>query len=611
MKQSRSIQWFRLNFAIAVLVTPLMMVGFQNCAQKNFDLTPADVDGGAGKLCNEENTEGCVDVNPTPTPCEPNCTVTPPVPNPTGKFELIDQIVNTNDGTPVEFNAKYTGDRLSYQLSFQNSSLLSSMVIPNVGTVEVINQTDWRLRFTPLANFSGSKDISLHAMEGSTKLIDSSRVTLSAGVNTVIPIVQPALAVRGSACVMCHADVRSNIITDFGYGGDGKGRDYYFGKGVDPTSIKWNDGSIYGDHNAFNVLGNWANLNLESGRKVYVPKNAPVTGDAAAKSGKSTLKEYLHSRFALSPHPSTVGAQVAEYSQIFIGAPSAGMIRTAFGIPETSATLGITFIKAAGAPNMSGIGFDGQIAKNTGTLICDGDLMVNGTLLLKNLKVLTKNGCRIYATGSVFVYGPIVYEKLGTAGYENANLQISSAKAIMMGLGELSKTPVVNGVGNACESNIPQPTGLPEFFYLKHQSAAERNAYIQNYQPSAADLADYDKQNWNSMYMRMTFWTNESNFFRHDNRSGVAIGKDIWNEYLSLGTQYDAACEPEKRSVTYTRLLLNAPQVHSRYWGDFNGVIISEYILPALGNFHFKYDPVFLKVGILPKLKPADYLKVE
>src|SRR5512145_260742 len=44
-------------------------------------------------------------------------------------------------------------------------------------------------------------------------------------VNAAIAEFEPALAVRASGCITCHADIRPSYITDFGYGNR-----YFFGR---------------------------------------------------------------------------------------------------------------------------------------------------------------------------------------------------------------------------------------------------------------------------------------------------------------------------------------------------------------------------------------------
>ncbi len=77
------------------------------------------------------------------------------------------------------------------------------------------------------------------------------------------------------------------------------------------------------------------------------------------------------------------------------------------------------------------------------------------------------------------------------------------------------------------------------------------------------------------------------------------------------GVLLDASCRPEGRSVSFDRILLNAPSVQSRYEGDIIGTIIAEYSIMSLGKFKFQYDEVFDKVPILPFFDNKIYLDIE
>jgi hypothetical protein len=213
----------------------------------------------------------------------------------------------------------------------------------------------------------------------------------------------------------------------------------------------------------------------------------------------------------------------------------------------------------------------------------------------------SKNGCRLHVEGSVFIYGPINYVT-GT-GYDNRNLQITSSKAILMGLGSLYK----NGVH--CEANS-EDSGYWGYYYY-------RNNYTQGM--SDADKAKYLDGISDSAKYRLTyFWGRYGYYQRSDTRSGLDIGQDIYNEMMStIGTQQDAACRPETRNTNFDRLLLNAPLVQSRYAGTFKGSIIAEVNLMSLGlaqngsRFRFEFDPVFQNVDVLPLLQDQDFLQVK
>ena len=161
----------------------------------------------------------------------------------------------------------------------------------------------------------------------------------------------------------------------------------------------------------------------------------------------------------------------------------------------------------------------------------------------------------------------------------------------------------MNGTDH-CEKDMPKPPAFIDdksyFYYLNYLEGLANH-----------ESAEYMHEVTDSMYNRMTFWMNATQFYRNDLRTGEAIGKDILADYAVIGDQKDAACAPEKRNVSFQRILLNAPQVHTRYFGDVNGIIISEFLLPSLGQFKFEFDPVFMSVPILPKIPDYYYLKVK
>lgn len=64
-------------------------------------------------------------------------------------------------------------------------------------------------------------------------------------------------------------------------------------------------------------------------------------------------------------------------------------------------------------------------------------------------------------------------------------------------------------------------------------------------------------------------------------------------------------------TIGFSRLLLNAPVINSRYKGRFKGLVVAEYALFWQGKSSFEFDPIFKEVPVLPLLKDSDYLRVE
>ena len=77
----------------------------------------------------------------------------------------------------------------------------------------------------------------------------------------------------------------------------------------------------------------------------------------------------------------------------------------------------------------------------------------------------------------------------------------------------------------------------------------------------------------------------------------------------SLVPLEDSSCHDT--TLGFSRMLLNAPVVHSRYSGRFKGVVIAEFALFWQGKSSYEFDPVFREVPVLPVLKDSDYLVVE
>jgi hypothetical protein len=91
--------------------------------------------------------------------------------------------------------------------------------------------------------------------------------------------------------------------------------------------------------------------------------------------------------------------------------------------------------------------------------------------------------------------------------------------------------------------------------------------------------------------------------------SPKAFGQEILDAGRRIPGLEDAGCKDN--SVRYARLLLNAPQVHSRCTGKLKGVVIAEVALFRLSKSTFAFDPVFRDVPVLPLLKNSDCLVVE
>ncbi len=362
---------------------------------------------------------------------------------------------------------------------------------------------------------------------------------------------QPALAVRGLACLMCHADIRSNVITDFGYGNPWYlGENRTLDQGVNQSDQSWFS----------NLASTWQTARIKG--SVFVP-NVEVTRAAQDSLGSAYVNQPLmkldklmttpyqvawnfyedpevtFSDMALRVQPLDGNAKVIAKSQIVIRAPSEaeifnlvpGLTPTEAGFKRANSAAAVEFV-------IKGSGVNAYTTNDSAqTLSCSkSDIIVNGTLFLKKLKVNAAGGCRLYVTGSVFIEDAIEYVGSGA----DQNLQITSANAIIMGI------------------NVS---------HLQNRLLNERR-----------------------------------NLELSGTRDYLSRAQQAVQEAQNIGTLVDAQVGSDRTSIDFSGLLLNAPVIHSRYLGEVHGTVIAEAALFVLEDFHFQFDSVFTRVDVLPLL---------
>ena len=382
------------------------------------------------------------------------------------------------------------------------------------------------------------------------------------GINEVINNMKPALAVRGTGCIMCHSQINSNIITDFGNGGDGNGNNYFFGGFSDrnlPAGLtNTRGGSVYGDYDfSRGEDTNWGAATLGTNVKVIVPEASTLGLDIE----ESSLANYL--KKILKQNPNASSAEVQEVKSVYIGAPTADKIVSVSGV----ATGTLKYFPSKSGSALVGITKNSNYFtnQNNQTIVCDGDVVISGVLYLNRAKIKSDSGCRFYVTGSVLVTGPITY----IDATDKTNVQITSAKMVAL------------GVGHRCDPN----------------NAGE-------------DYSDSINERLTASYSSNGRY---SGFFTRNFGSPISMLYTLKADADLIGSNLkDASCGPEGRYVDFQRLMLNAPVVHNRYKGQYKGLIVAEIALLALKALKYEFDPVFSdpKVKILPLLKSSDFLEI-
>lgn len=432
----------------------------------------------------------------------------------------------------------------------------------------------------------------------------------SSGEDAAVAIktLKPVFAVRAMNCVACHGSFGASIVTDFGYGGPN------FSVNGNPflPSSKGTERTAYNNVDAGGGIGGWQSMTVAGG-SIHVPKVSFSAQDSANLFGlnaATTLAQVLQWNGGLYANgrsmvdgvtPAAGQSRVVEMSKIVIGYPSEAEILSLAPAIQ-SQTIGVTTIQLAGKPatQMSGFVADGsgKFIRNSGNVTCYGDVVVKGPLFLKNLNLVTdSNGCRLYVSQSVFIQGPITYINGGAS-----NLQITSPRAITMGISAERMGAATSG-SNVRVNDVPLTTaGGPWPRFMRDLDTA--------YDPSGGAI--------NGVAMAKYF----------DNI--VSDAKSIGSELLDVGdkaytdnpiagresviyedpSNENASVGGNRISLNYEGLLLNAPHIHSRYFGDFKGVIIAEVAMlarnPSSKVFEqFLYDSRFdsIPVGsILPAL---------
>ena len=384
------------------------------------------------------------------------------------------------------------------------------------------------------------------------------------GINATVIEYEPAVALRASGCLTCHAEIASNYITDFGYGSS-----YFFANPAGKNEVGMFNGHIYGDFIAEPGKSSW--LTADFKKNIIVP-HAPVdfnlvkaAGDTltdkssyeeALKAG--SLAEYLRALESKKDKP----APVIEKSKVFIGAPNTVTLEAGFRI-KSGDHVDFKYMKNnPTSPEVKGIDLseDGKYYTNKGEIICDGDLFIRGMLFLNEPLIVTKRGCRIYTTGPVLLQKELTFKNSDHPG-DQSNLQLVSTEAIFLGVGRDKR--------NTTEKTDPMALRL--LMTPARPSILTREADRNNVTPQEFTQGLYD---------RTALIPLEDSSYHDD-------------------------------MIVFSRLLLNAPVINSRYKGRFKGLVIAEYALFWPGQTHFAFDPIFKEVPVLPLLKDSDYLRVE
>lgn len=462
-------------------------------------------------------------------------------------------------------------------LSFTSQSAASTLT-GSGGSFQILDAGSLSLQYTPNSFYVGSDSAAVY---GSDVAGNSFTAQITVTVGNTLNLMKAALVVRGIACITCHSNVSSNIITDYGFGSP-----WYF-----DTST--ND-SFYFDRLNSGGSNGLATLNLLTKSKIVVPQ-ANVPSAVQSEFKVTSLAEFIQARFAQGS--TNTADQVSEISSLSIKIPNKSAIQEVFGNPTA---LQVYLLDTQNSPALDGLQYDAinNVFKIT-ALTCDGDLYLAAPVVFENATVSSINGCRIYTTASIFIDTPV--RSIAYKGSTNFNTQLLSTESIWMGTGR------INRGGSFCEvDSSKNPTG----WYSSSGDTGGVNCQLAS--NAASPMCDTLTMRAYQIQIRNTFsraYPDSASLTGllgtpiNNSGTGIVLSERAQIE-ASLGhALYDASCTTTVgRNQAIARLMVVAPYINNRFTGDFSGATVAEAALMALGTFTYHFDPIFTSVSVFSQL---------
>lgn len=328
----------------------------------------------------------------------------------------------------------------------------------------------------------------------------------------------------------------------------------------------------------------------------------------------------------------------------------------------SAGTTAFTYKGPNSKPTLSGFQIHdygyGSFVRNNGTIVCYGSVIISGTLHLVNPDIQTDDvGCSIYVAGNVFIETTRSPAINYVGGATSPTLQITASRNLHMGIGLYDLYAIRNSQGAYTDAqkiaNAANPGGLRDasdaaltiksndnagaFEYMKCPLRPEHASYLEAHYVSNGNYTACNPATENCGWANALFnnWTGVVTNYDHITDDRV-IYRSSTNTLINPVQAYESMCryngayqmtdyanygwtwagywgeQPTKVgaasinalriSTIFDHLRVNAQNVHSRYYGEFRGSVISPYALFAVGNLVFKYDTRLNSVVPYPKL---------
>lgn len=232
---------------------------------------------------------------------------------------------------------------------------------------------------------------------------------------------QAVLAVRDISCAFCHAQVTSNVITDFAASTDETTAEHTYRKLMYQLEYAKTATDVMSDPQP--LIG--GNLIVP---KVDIPMTSKTfecgySHDGAARSETKQKRSLIDGLTKCAQPKFKWGAsseKIVVKNKVSINPVSKPEdIKAIVGSSKLSSS-GMALVGDSKLTGITGSSQNGFTASNNVT--CEGAVVFDGPVLLKDALITTGNGCRIYSTASIFVFGNTKVSESSA----NANLQLMS-----------------------------------------------------------------------------------------------------------------------------------------------------------------------------------------
>lgn len=447
--------------------------------------------------------------------------------------------------------------------------------------------------------------------------------------SVAIPV-RPALALRQANCLLCHGDIRGDVITDFGAANEphvNRDGGTNLEEIVNRLLIERGDG--------MRPL-NWATANIKG--SLFVPQ-VMLKGDMAEAFGANrtsgiTLASALRTSIqGMNPAERantlgdtrpivTVGTTrnqsssgvdaITTAARVEINPPTWDELTQLASRPDRVVATGVDgnaadpMVYAFGASAVTGFKIKAgavtaaarYVVNNGSTISCNGDVLVQGTLVLSSVTTLNvgADGCRLYVSEHILVKGGLK----ASATSPNKAIQFGAGRSIVLGIKHarmMGAPGVMDAIKNAGEDVADAGPSLLMYRRIGGVLHVLRETF--HHTPLPAEQAAFVKANaahWGNWTGSLRPRTPDESCLLH--AEPAAEGQC----FITHTNGNTAAGVTQRTSANYEGVLFAAKEIHSRYYGLVKGVVIADFALFALGALRYEQDNLFQNVDGLPKL---------